>query len=123
MIGHAVVFLLLMAALLGSPAGTAGLTGKHLKEYCSDHSGIDPEGLACSFYLQGFVAGIQAGDGSKSRDEKIWCFPESFALSEARRVVERFMEDNPVLVQMDADRIVATALMQAHPCFSQSGRK
>ena len=30
----------------------------------------------CTVYIQRFIAGIETGDGSKLKDDRIWCFPQ-----------------------------------------------
>jgi Ssp1 endopeptidase immunity protein Rap1a len=67
-------------------------------------------------YLQGFVAGIEAGDGSKLRDKRIWCFPEGATVNQGRLIVEKHMRDYPQTLHQDAAMIVAAALMFAFPC-------
>jgi hypothetical protein len=115
MIGRIVVVTL--AAVLSSfPVGTAhSFTGLELQQLCSAKDGSN-ERFACAMYLAGYIGGINAGDGSKIKDKKAWCFPEHSTVSQGRQVVVKFMRDHPEMLHQDADWIVGLALVDAFPC-------
>jgi len=108
----------LAALFVCTQVGAAELeqtTGIELNEYCSDHS-ASAKSVACSMYIRGFGAGIEAGDGSKEKDKRIWCFPHNLTVAQARLVIEKYMRDNPGLLNLSAGMIVSIALNSAFPC-------
>ncbi len=74
------------------------------------------EDIACLMYIQGFVDGIGTGEGSKQKSDRLWCFPDEAAASQARLVVEKYMLNNPAALQGPAASIVGLAMAQAFPC-------
>jgi hypothetical protein len=100
--------------LISGPAPASEFTGNKLQAHCADQS--DTGRLICVFFLQGLVAGIEAGDGSKQKDPRIWCFPEGATLKQGRLVVEKYMRENPQMLHQDAAVVAVSALMLAFPC-------
>jgi Rap1a immunity proteins len=66
--------------------------------------------------MEGFLGGIEAGDGSKEKDKRIWCFPRDATVRQARLVVEKYLRDNPAILHRPAGLIAGIALMLAFPC-------
>ena len=110
-LGAAVV----VASLSGNQLAAANVTGHQLQAYCTGPEN-SPGRVACVSYIQGFVGGIEAGDGSKVRDGRLWCFPDGATIKQARLVIEKYMRDNPQSIHRDADVIVGAALKLAFPC-------
>jgi hypothetical protein len=104
-----------VAALLASQANAARLSGNKLHEYCTAPES-SMEGVACTLYIEGYAAGIEAGDGSKKKDARMWCFPPNSTVGQGKLIVQKYMRDNPAMLHHDADLIVGLALMQAFPC-------
>jgi hypothetical protein len=97
--------------------GDETLSGSQLRELCSS-SRNSLEDAACFTYIQGFIDGVEEGNGSKPKGNKPWCLPEAATVSQARLVVEKYMQDNPAILDRRAGSIVALALTRAFPCPS-----
>ncbi len=111
-----VLFSFVLVVLALPPvAAAATLSGSRLNEYCSGPKD-SAEDVACTQYIQGYVAGIEAGDGSKSKDARIWCFPKGATIGQARLVVEKYLHDRPEALHQNAGLLVGLALMLAFPC-------
>jgi hypothetical protein len=108
------VAVLATGIFISGPAPASEFTGNKLQAHCSDQS--DMGKLICVTFLQGLVAGIEAGDGSKQKDPRIWCFPEGATLKQGRLVVEKYMQENPQILHQDAAVVAVSALMLAFPC-------
>ena len=106
----------MLIALLTSAGHAADFRAVKLQEYCSDHSASSSNSVACIMYLEGFVDGLNVGDGSKEEKDRLWCFPEGATLQQARLIVEKFMRDYPQALHQSAAKIVGTALILAFPC-------
>ena len=101
--------------LAANPVVADNLNGIKLREYCSDHT-ASPNSIACFMYITGYVAGIEAGDGSKQAKDRLWCFPKGATVAQARLIVEKYLRENPEGLHLDASMIVGIALLQAFPC-------
>ena len=110
-----IVIPILLAVFLISPKSAAALTGNELQEYCSGPKGSG-FGLACAEYIHGFVSGFLAADHTKRKDARILCFPMDATIGQARRIVEKYMRDNPQSLHQDASIIVGKAILLAFPC-------
>lgn len=84
----------LAAFLISAPVIAADFSGVKLLEYCSDHSDLTGR-FGCLLFLQGYIGGIVAGEGSKEKKDRLWCFPEGATVEQARRIVEKYLRDNP----------------------------
>lgn len=109
------VQIVFFAAVLASPTWAATLTGNKLEQFCSSPTG-SPGQLACVMYIQGFVGGIEAGDGTKVKDKRAWCFPDGSTVGQSKLVVQKYMRDNPQDLHNEAAVVVGIALVQAFPC-------
>ncbi len=110
------VFLLTIASFV-SPVVQAAevLGGSQLRQLCNGSRG-SIEDVACFTYIQGFVEGAETHEVSKPKDRKPWCLPDEATVSQARLVVEKYMQDNSATLDQSAASIVRSALQRAFPC-------
>lgn len=115
-----------LAGLLGSGAVRAA-TGTELLSHCQEairaldggnmtheemyHSGI------CLGITEAVVMMVQYYGNTKLPDDYKICLPNSgISVSQATRIVIKYLKDNPELLHMDATYLEARALFKAFPC-------
>jgi hypothetical protein len=112
------VFGLMLLTSCTTAVAEGVFTANKLRQYCADRDAVSD--AACTEYIQGFVGGIGAADGSKEKDAKLWCFPKDATVGQARLVVEKYMRENPEILHKSASFITGTALLFAFPCKIQT---
>ena len=101
--------LVVVAGLGFSQAQASFLTGNDLMEWCDSEATVD----WCSAYVMG-VADVtdqkilnETGDG---------CFPQNASGDQVRKVVTKWMDDNPQYLHMGADILVHNAIVEGFTC-------
>jgi hypothetical protein len=117
------IFLLIILALgLVPPAGAQGysLTGNDFLQVCDGPFSNDAEKLMfesfCIGYLQGLQQMHQVVVGVRNV-QPLYCEPtQSGTYDQLKRVVVKWLKNNPEHLHRDARVLVTRALMEAFPC-------
>jgi Rap1a immunity proteins len=105
-----------VAALLSlSHARADDITGDIFHEDCivARHgSGSDRD---CDIYINGLAAGVLVDQVTREQGTPI-CFPPRIKAEQIRKVVEKFVQAHPDMLQVNGITIVGVALSDAFPC-------
>jgi hypothetical protein len=80
--------------------------------------------MACLFYLNGFVTGVNYGTGfaeerTKQRVPAPFCIPKGVETGQLTKIVLKYIRNNPETAHLPTARLITNALGQAYPCSSQ----
>ncbi len=66
-------------------------------------------------WISGFEAGLFAAQHAAGMNMSV-CLPEGITGEQAILIIEKFMKENPKILNMGADVVAHFALWQAFPC-------
>jgi Rap1a immunity proteins len=99
-----------------SAEGTEEFSAKRLYGICQHHDPDSTEHIVCVSYVRGLIEGMLFGSVTAGTTVG-YCPPENgISLEEGRRVIEKYMHDNPRHLHEKASVIAGTALLSAFPC-------
>jgi hypothetical protein len=108
------IFVTLMAIGLPITAFAGEFTGMELRELCV---GTKASQDLCRTWISGFHAELGAAQAT-AKDARVTCIPNGTTGDQARLIVEKFMTDQPNVLQLGADVVSFLALSRAFPCPS-----
>ena len=112
--------LLIICFLAASVAPVLAFTGMDLSQQCSSA----PESLGdtfCKTFVTAFTLGLGAVQNQAYAEHKttMTCIPTGeggATMDQIRLIVEKFMRDNPQILNKPADVIMFVAINKAFPC-------
>jgi hypothetical protein len=106
----------LLTLLFSSAEAAEDFSAKHLEGICQRHDPDSMEHIICVSYVRGLIEGMLFGSVSASATVG-YCPPENgISPEEGRRIIEKYMHDNPKHLHEKASVIAGTALLSAFPC-------
>lgn len=101
--------------LLGAPLPASAASGGELKRLCSGVQGSREVEL-CAAYVSGVVSTLKFVGQSKNTIKPIGCLPASMTGEEMIAITNRYLRENPHLLNRDGAGLVSTAFTTAYPC-------
>lgn len=106
----------ILAVLTTIPIRADGLDGTRLYQICEHHNDDAPESIVCSYYIKGLIEGMLFGSIT-ARETVGYCPPkEGLSTEQGRLIIEKYMRDNPRLLNEQASVIAGAAMLLAFPC-------
>jgi hypothetical protein len=110
-------FLVLVGSLLMPARAVAAedeFSASNLYDYCSEHDKGTKE-TACTAFIHGLLDGLLLGSSAKK-----YCPPEQgVSVSQGRLIIQKFMRENPKMLNGQAGIAAALAMVVAFPCKSK----
>jgi hypothetical protein len=108
------VFKLLILLTAFWTSSSFAMTGNELAEYCSKKEASFSSGI-CSGFIRGAIDGFATALAFIGNDQR-YCLPSNTTNDQTRKVVEKYLNDNPQDLHMSADILTIVAMIRAFPC-------
>jgi hypothetical protein len=102
-----------VALLIATPAHS--LTGAELYEGCSQRQ-EQMKSMLCDAYISGFIDGVVNGHFAEAYGNKLCNVEEGIEVTQGRLIIEKYMQDNPQYLHMQARFVAGRALQSAFGC-------
>ena len=108
---HSLSRLLALVVTLSISMGSAAFfTGEDLQNSClNQYSGV------CSSFVRGVHSGLTLSQEFLKMSPH-YCSPENMTVTQAVKIISKFLEENPEDLHQPAESIVYVALAKAFPC-------
>jgi hypothetical protein len=102
-------------AMLCQPSSAQDMTARQLLGHCLPGNG--PQELLCRSYLAGFADGLQIGaTTSFDMTKGLACIPPGSVMKIIRPLAEKFLSQNPDVLDEPARLALGVALIRNFPC-------